>query len=281
MRTLSCNLLFLAFLCIACNTEGGDSYDPTLDTESVESILSGTPGQRKSPATPKAVDPSLNATHNRKLIKTGNLAWKTENLEDTRAQILTAVVAANAYISSDLATQTAYRNNHRYVIRVPADSFDTLVSMGTAGVKKFETRNINTRDVSAEYTDLKARLDSRIALEQRFYALLAKAKTIEEILQVEREIEQLRAEIDSMQGQFNLMQDQVALSTLTIEIYEEVEQPTVVVEEEGFLADLKDSLDNGWSVVKGGVLVIATLWPFILLGLTIFIGIKVYRRRKD
>jgi urease accessory protein UreE len=64
--------------------------------------------------------------------------------------------------------------------------------------------------------DVEARLAAKKKVEARYLELVAQAKTVTEVLEVERELGNVRAEIESMEGRMKVLRDQVAMSTLTI-----------------------------------------------------------------
>jgi hypothetical protein len=66
----------------------------------------------------------------------------------------------------------------------------------------------------------------------------------------------------------------VALSTLTMTFYER----TPVYTE--FSREFKDGFRNGWNNLIWFFVFLTNIWPFVLLGLLLLIGIKVYRKRR-
>ena len=86
----------------------------------------------------------------RKLIKTGNVSFETENLTQTQLNILNAVKNLNGYISSDNEYKSYYQISHTLTIRVPADNFDKLISIISEGVEHFDNKSIDIQDVTEE-----------------------------------------------------------------------------------------------------------------------------------
>lgn len=207
----------------------------------------------------------------RKLIKQGRVEFETDKLQDTRERILAAAAKYEAYISSDQENKWDGRVNHTMVIRVPAKNFDALLAEATQGVRKFDMKEITVTDVTEEFLDVNARLNTKKELELRYLELLKQARTVSEMLEIERELGNIRADIESMQGRLNYLQDQVSLSTLTITFYEKVS------DQDAFGRRVGEGLGNGWDNLKDFMVGLVNIWPFIIL---IFAALVLWRRRR-
>lgn len=213
-------------------------------------------------------------TVERKLIKEGRVDFETDNLNSTRKTIFEAVDKYKGYVSSDQEFKSSGRKSNTVIIRVPADNFDNLLKDATNGVEKFESKEINVKDVTEEFLDVQARLKTKMELENRFLELLKQAKNVTEILEIEKQIGQLRSEIESIEGRLKYLQDRVSFSTLTMTFYQSIPNQTE------FGDKFKNGFRNGWDNLVWFFVLLANVWPFILIGLGIVIGIRIYRRKK-
>ena len=104
-------------------------------------------------------------------------------------------------------------------VRVPGDKFDYfLESLEELGEVK--NPHVYTDDVTMHYIDLEARLKNLAAQEEKMRELLEKAKTVEEILQVERELGRIRGDLEAMTAEFKHLQEHVRYSSLEIRLEE-------------------------------------------------------------
>lgn len=212
----------------------------------------------------------------RKLIKEGRVDFETANISATRKSIIDAVEKYKAYISSDQEFKTPGRKSNTIVIRVPADNFDHLLNDATKGIEKFDSKEINVKDVTEEFLDVEARVKTKKELEARYIELLKLAKNVSEVLEIEREIGQLRSEIESIEGRLNYLQSKISFSTLTMTFYE-----TVAIQNESpFGKEFSKGFTNGSYGVVWFLVVLVNLWPIIVIGLIVIFGIRFYRRRK-
>ena len=217
-----------------------------------------------------------NVVVERKLIKEGRVDFETNDLNATRKSIVDAVAKYKAYISSDQEFKTPGRKSNTIVIRVPADNFDHLLNDATKGVEKFESKEINVKDVTEEFLDVEARVKTKKELEARYIELLKLAKNVSEVLEIEKEIGQLRSEIESIEGRLNYLKSKISFSTLTMTFYESV----AIENDSHFGKEFNKSFTNGSYGVIWFIVALANLWPLIVIGLGVIFGIRFYRRRK-
>lgn len=210
----------------------------------------------------------------RKLIKTGNIRYETDDLDQEKAKWLKAVERWKGYVSSETSEKYETELSVRLVLRVPAAYFDSLLVQGTAGVKVFNNRQINVSDVTEEYVDVVARLKTKNELEARYRELLKMAKSVTEVLEIERELSTVRADIESIQGRLNLLNSQVALSTLEVSFFE-----TSAVTS-SFGREFADAFVSGWDNLLGFIMGLMHLWPFLLVGGGVAMVIVKIRNRK-
>lgn len=210
----------------------------------------------------------------RKVIKKGEIRFQTKNLQETANFIAENVNSLKGYISSDNVFNSEDRIAQRFEIRIPSESFDDLLSRISENVKKIEYKNVQLQDVTEEFIDVESRVTTKKQLESRYIGLLSKAKTVEEILSIEKELGILRSDIESIEGRLKYLKDQVSLSTLTIDFYQ------IISTTPDFALKLGQALVTGWKILLGFIIGLVNIWPFIiLLGLIIFLTIK-FRRKK-
>ncbi len=211
----------------------------------------------------------------RKLIKTGRIEFKTENISEARAQILEAVKKYNGYVSSDQEFKYNSRKSNTIVIRIPSNNFDHFLTDATSGVKKFDDKKITVNDVTDEFLDVEARIKTKKELELRYLQLLKQANTVKDILEIEREIAKLRSDIESIEGRLNYLQNSVSYSTLDITFYESINSQTE------FGQKFARSFKRGWENFIWFFVILTDIWPFILISIILIILFKYRRRKKN
>jgi len=212
----------------------------------------------------------------RKIIKEGEISFETANLKETESLITKSVNEMGGYVANDNVFSNEGRITHRMTLRVPADNFDQLLTKISESAKKLDRKSISALDVTEEYIDVEARIKTKKELESRYKELLVKAKTVEELLSIEKEIGILRTEIESIEGRLRYLQDRVSLSSLTIEFYQ------LTTSSFGFLSKLGRAFVTGWNWLLAFLIGLIHLWPFILLiGGGLLITFRNGRKRKQ
>jgi len=210
----------------------------------------------------------------KKLIKNGDVEFESENLTETRENILKAIEKFKGYSSSDNEYKNSYEISNTINIRVPSENFDKLLTEITFGVDRFDRKEINVKDVTAEFLDIEARLKTKKELENRYLEILKKANKVSEILEVEKQIGELRSEIESIEGRLKYLNNQVSFSTLNVRIYQTISKQTE------FGKKFKNGFKNGWDNLILFFVFLVNIWPFILIIFGVLILIRVWRKRK-
>ncbi|WP_421754652.1 DUF4349 domain-containing protein [Croceimicrobium sp.] len=210
------------------------------------------------------------------LIKEADIKYETKNLEESAQAINALTARLGGYISSEKANQNGYRKEILYTLRIPSAQFEKAMAGIGEGVQHFDRREIKTRDVSEEYVDVESRIKSAQEIEARLLKLLDRAKNVEEILQVEQKLGQVRSEIERAQGRMKYLKDRIALSSIEVHIYQELEKEVIDTDEPNrFVIAIKD----GWTGFTAFVLILIRLWPLMILTALFIFAFKRFRKK--
>lgn len=207
-----------------------------------------------------------------KIIKEGNLEYETQDLQATYQQIITTSKKYNAYVQSDEEGKDYNSLYRSLIIRIPSKNFDVFLSEISNGVAYFDRKEISSKDVTAEYIDIEARLKAKKVLEARYLELLKKATKISEILEIERELSVIREEIESKEGQLKYLQNKVSLSTFNIKFYKTVanSQDATV----SFGSKMWNAIKSGWNGISTFFIGLLHIWPFIIILVAVILYIR-------
>ncbi|MDJ1493777.1 DUF4349 domain-containing protein [Cytophagaceae bacterium DM2B3-1] len=215
----------------------------------------------------------------KQIIKTAQIRIQVEKVKESKAIVSQLVQKAGGY----LATSNESRDNASYtatfVIRVPAAKFEGLLEELLKQGIFVEQNNVTAQDVTEEFIDIQTRLKTKRALETRYLELLKQAKTMKDILELEKALQTVREEIESKEGRLKYLTNQVGYSTINLDIYEQV--PYAAAPEIGFWSKLFAGAGNGWSILLQLIIGTVTLWPlWIILALGVWISRRLYIKRK-
>lgn len=174
-------------------------------------------------------------------------------------------------------TNSSYQITSNFLIRTPAARFDSLMNALTAESVFLNTRRVDAQDVTEEYLDIETRLKTKKEVRDRYVDILRnKARTVEEVLKAEEAIRVIQEEIEAREGRLKYLRDQVAMSSINLEIYEEVTfQPEPKTFKRSFAGRALSALRGGWDGIVGFLIVLINIWPLLLFG-----GLLIWQRKR-
>lgn len=212
-----------------------------------------------------------------KIIKTASISMEIKNYNETKQKIYDHIKKHGAYISNEDESNNMHSTNNNITIRVLQNNFDSLIIAVIGEAKSLQSKSINLKDVTEEYTDIVSRLNNKKEAEKRFLEILKQTKTIKEILDVEEHLRTIREEIESKEGRLKFLNDQVAYSTINLSMYQISESSYAP----GFWEKTSDGLKGGWKGLLQIIIVIVYLWPlWLIITAVIFIIRKVVRNKR-
>lgn len=228
-------------------------------------------GGAKSQPLPAAVPTA------RLLIYHADLRLKVQNLSRASNSLDSLVRRYGGYVSgaTEVREETEWRQ--AMTIRVLPSHFQPLMA-ALRGVGTVEEKKLTTDDVTAEHADVAARLRTKRTVEQRYVSLLARARKISEVLEIESKISEVREEIESTESRLKTLNDAVAYSTIALTCYQPVAQPVHDAPVLSFAGRFADSFYTGWSFLTSFVLGMVAIWPFLLVGGFTWLAVRRWRR---
>ena len=221
------------------------------------------------------------AVDQRSIIYTGAITVRVEDVNIAAARAAGIATAAGGFIGGDKRNSGSGSQDATLELRVPAEKFNPVVDQ-LAGLGQEEQRGINTEDVTEETIDLDARIATQRARVDSGRKLLAQAKSLSDLVMLEREVATREADLASLQAKKRRLADLTALSTITVVLLDPDAVATAPDDDSpGFLAGLQ----NGWKGLLVSLSVLLTIlgWllPWLLaLALPAWAAIWLYRRRR-
>jgi hypothetical protein len=260
----------LAFACcllaLAACSRGttGRAEKPAPSAPGVEKDTASAPaaGAVRESASARSAS-ALELPQSRMVIKTASLSVRVRDVDAAFARAVQLAEQSGGYVQS--STQSIEGGDRAdLTLRVPPDRFlsliSTLESLGTE-----ESKSIEGEDVTQEYYDLDAELQSKTEVRARLFQLLERATKVSDAIQVEEQLERVGADVNRIKGRMKYLQTMVGLSTVNVSLYSEA-RPSA----EEFL---------NWSLVGHGFVVAARVLVqalfFILQALVVLIPLGV------
>lgn len=233
-----------------------------------------------------AVDESAQIV-DKKVIKNGELNLRIENTEQAVEEISNiANQKGGEVFSTNFNERIKGQKNGYMTIKVPVDKFEeTLVDIKKVAVQVL-SESTTGQDVTEQYSDLQAQLKNKKAEEESFVKILGTAGKIDDVLAATREVARVRGEIERLEGRIRFMDSQTDMSTITIELTEDVTvtpvgegwRPWQVVKEsfKELIVNIQGFADG---VIRFIIVGIPSLIPFaLLLGFLYWAGKKLFKK---
>ena len=157
-------------------------------------------------------------TAERKVISTATLSVQVEEAQVVATQIRVVAESLGGFVEQLSSSGDPQKQTANVTVRVPQSQFFNALERIEA-LGKALSRQLGSQDVSEQFIDLKARLQSALGEEQSLLALLGRTQSVGEILTIERELARVRSEIERFQGQLNFLERRVDLATIHVSLF--------------------------------------------------------------
>ena len=251
---------------------GDDAGTTPEDGSSTERGASG------SPSVPGDRTSARVLPNGRDIVYRGQVTVRVRDVARAAARVEGLVLAADGVVFSEQTTADPRRQGFGQAslsVRVPPAQFSaTLDSFGALGRELDRTRS--SEDVTTELADVDSRVRSQERSVARVRGLLAEARTIGEVVQIEAELARRESDLESLQAQLVRLEDVTDLATIDVTLLSRsAPRPPAPDEEElGFLSGLQ----GGWDALVGilliGLTVLGALLPFAVVAAVL--GIPAY-----
>ena len=224
---------------------------------------------------------------NQKLIRKIWLEAETEEMDPLLASVEEQITRLGGYVEN-----REVRNGSRYsgytrrygslTIRIPAEQLDAFVA-GMADQANIVSKRETAEDITLSYVATESRMKMLETEHARLLELLASAKDMKEILQIEERLMDVRSELEQVTSQLRVYDNQVNYGTVYLDITE-VREYTPVEEEpdgffqrigKGFVKSLKNVGDFLVELVIFLIVAIPYLIPIALVVAAVILWVKL------
>ena len=280
---MSICLILACFGCSKKAVSNEASYDETYMEEETSQVEYKAMASARTRSANQDVPTDLSSQQlSRKLIKTGNINFETEDIKKSRVLIDSLITKYGAYINNENENSYEKRLEQYLVVKIPKDVFDEFINELVSGVKHINSKHVDIQDVTEEFIDITARLKVKKDAEQTYLRLLDTAKNVRDVLDIQNQIQGIRSEIESIEGRLRYLEYSVNYSTLNILMYQAIANGNITPSV-SFFAEVFSSLKDGFNMFLNVIVAILNFWVFIILlvGIVFLIRWKFFRRKKN
>ncbi len=224
---------------------------------------------------------SSEASSDRKVIKTGDSEIEVPQgqLETSYQNLRARLVEMGSTIDSVSYQETDSSKYYYITAKVPPGEFEELPELFSQ-IGELTSMDVSSRDVTEQYEDIELRLETLYATKDRLLQLYNKADDVEDILEVERELSRINYEIEYYENKKLNIDRKVAMSTVTIKLYEEspMLESNVIVPLSGLVTAFFFALSGALVLISGGL---GFFLPIaVIAGIAYFVYVKYYAKKK-
>ena len=144
------------------------------------------------------------ASSDRKIVRNAELNLEAENPEEAQRAITSIAELKGGFVvesqqsSSDIKATS--RDTVTMTVRVPADRFGEALDEIRTTATRVVIETVKGQDVTEEFIDIEAQLKAKKALEEQFMAIMKRANSVEDALEVQSQLADVRGEIERIEG---------------------------------------------------------------------------------
>ncbi|RYE73853.1 MAG: DUF4349 domain-containing protein, partial [Myxococcales bacterium] len=212
------------------------------------------------------------------LIRTGSIAISTTDLRRDLDRARAVATTLKGSVGAENSEDHGDGMHAQVTLKVPNASFDIAMTR-LEEIGDVTRREVSTDDVTTQVIDVAARVRAQRASVASLEKLMSRARTVGEVMSVERELTQRQATLDSLLQQQRYLADQTSMSTISVSLTDDPDEKHE--QDSGFLGGLKAGWNALGDLATGAATALGAVLPFIPLVLVVGLPVWfVVRRRR-
>ena len=227
-----------------------------------------------------------------KLVYTARVSMETKEYLDAMNYLHTKITENSGIIENEeqknLNYDTTYDYSSSYIlVRIPQQNYEKFLTEISGNDKLISLVDISRTvdNFTTMYSDLEVEIESLEVMQDRLFAYLRSASSIEEMLDIEERIADTQARLNKLVNSRNKIDRDVAYSTVHINLREVREYTDVPKPKDTFLERLKGYfVDSGRNFLRSAEnfieFIIMAFPTLVIWGLIIWFVVKFVKKRK-
>lgn len=263
------------------------AYEVVADTESAAAygLSSGSSANARSAAS--AGSSALTAESSRKLVRTVSLTLKTAAFDQSMEAVQALLEDMGGYVEELYEYGDAQSGRSRsasLTLRVPTEQVDEMLE-GVSAAGRVTERSDSVTDMTLQYSDNAARLNTLREKMERLNQLMTQAQDVSDLIELESAIEETQYQLDSYETAQRTIDSQADMTRVTLWLEEETPAQSAAAGDislmQRIVAALRASLNWLARFGRGLLVFMAMALPVAgIVALIALIARLICRRRK-
>ncbi|HVE94688.1 MAG TPA: DUF4349 domain-containing protein [Acidimicrobiales bacterium] len=216
-----------------------------------------------------------------RIVKTASMNITVRKAIDAATDRIPGIAARfGGFVSESQRRGHGRELDASFTIRIPAAQFDSArTELARLGDVRGES--LGGRDVSGQLVDFEARLRSMRAEEEALRAILSKATTVGDTLQVTQSLAEVRSRIEQLDAQRAQLADAADLATINVTVVGPAAVSVSPDAESVLERSVSRALGAALAIVGGTVVALGAAVPLVVLGALFLIAARAVGRRRQ
>lgn len=230
----------------------------------------------------------------KKIIKTANISLSVYDFDNVMQKLKSVaeqsggyVENSNSYINYTDPDSNTILKAGSITLKVPSELYDSVIA-STSGLGTVTDNNEFIEDVTADYIDTQSLLKAKKLEEERLFAIMEKAETVEDLILLEQRLSTVRGDLEVYRGRINNWDRLVKFSTVIVTIQQEkqfigVESSPVTLRarmKKSFVYSIDHIKNTSADIMVWGAEVFPVLCIVVLIVLFVMAIIKFLKKTK-
>ena len=152
------------------------------------------------------------------IIKTGEISIQAVDIGPVIEKVTQGLVGLGGYASGSTRSGKGDGATASVTFRVPANRWEQALAIARGAGDEVLDEHTETADVTGHVVDLRARIRNLQATESAIEAIMARAGTIGDVLDVQARLSEVRGQIEQLSAKAADLEERAAYSTLTVRV---------------------------------------------------------------
>lgn len=208
---------------------------------------------------------------NRLVVQESNLSLVVKDVRGSSDKAIEYAKSVGGYMVSSSLSQPKEAPYSYVVLRIPAKDLKSAIEYFRSLAIKVSSENLLGTDVTDEYTDIEARLDTLNKTKTKFEEILNRATAVQDILSVQQQLISVQEQIDSLRGRQDYLEKTAELAKISLHLStDEFSLPYAPSEPFRPAVIFKQAVRSLVATLRGGaklgiwLIVYSPIWLFVL-----------------